>query len=434
MDNDRHIAYLILKEVETGGAWSNLAAAKYIQKEKADSPAFVRELIYGVLRNRTLLDHNIGRFIKKSPGTAEMIWLRMGFYQLAMMDGVKDHAAVSETVELAGRFKKGSEGFINAVLRSFQRSGKTLEYPAETEDDYLSVRYSADRSITDLWKERYGKETAEELLRVSCTAAPLAVRTNAMKISPGQLKERLEALGFDIRNGSGLAGGCLYVRGTGLLDTQLYKEGYFSVQGESSQYAARLLCPKPGSRVIDLCAAPGGKSCAMAEMMDGKGEILAFDIYGHRTQLIEKEAARLGIGIISSAVKDASVFDPGLESSADFVLADVPCSGLGTLRENPEIKLKAVAGYDVQGRILENALRYVKPGGYVLYSTCTIDPSENEEVVKKCDLIDSSALRVSPQGGNKECRVIASRQLFTKENGYDGFYVCLIQKIRNTGV
>ncbi len=431
MDKDRRTAFLILKEIEEKGTWSNLAADHLIRKEGADSPAFVRELVYGTLRNKTLLDFNIDRFLSKpKTGLSERIWLRMGFYQLALMDGVKDHAAINETVELARNFKKGSEGFINAVLRSFQRSNRLLIYPSEESESYLRVRYSVHKDIAKLWVDNFGLETAERLLDASNTPAPLAIRVNSLKSERDELKAKLEELGFETSQENTLSKNCLFIKGSGLLDTDLYKEGYFSVQGDSSQFAADLLSPKPGSNVIDLCAAPGGKSCAMAEIMGDEGSILAFDLYEHRVKLIETESQRLGLSIVKPMQGDATFYDERLDSTADFVLADVPCSGLGTLRENPEIKFRTPDRINVQGKILENALRYVKADGFVLYSTCTIDPKENEELIKSCAMLDSSILHGSAFDASKKYRVIASRQLFTKKGGHDGFYVCLIKRHR----
>ena len=430
MDKDRRIAFLILKSVEEKGEWANLAAERLIAKEGASSPAFVRELAYGVLRNRTLLDYNINGFLKKAGlGLSERIWLRMGFYQLALMDGVEDYAAVNETVELAGKFKKGSEKFINAVLRNFQRSGGKLIYPPAESEEYLSVRYSVHRDIAELWTRVYDKDIAERLLSASNTPAPLSIRVNTLKTRREDIAEKLEALGFETKN-SGISGCGLLVKGSGLLATRLYKEGYFSVQGESSQYAVSILDPKPGSTVIDLCAAPGGKTMAMAERMQGRGRILAFDLYEHRVKLIEKEAERLGIDIVETKTFDASEYAEELDSTADFVLADVPCSGLGTLRDNPEIKFRLPDVIDVQGKILENALKYVKPGGYVLYSTCTINPAENDEIIKNCSMADSNILK-GVCDLERKYKAIASRQILTETNGPDGFYICLLQRSEN---
>lgn len=409
MDRDRRLAFLILKEIEENDAWSNLVINKYISENGADSPAFIRELTYGIIRNKLLLDYNINGFLKKpNIGLSERIWLRMGFYQLAFMGGVADYAAINETVNIARSFKKGCEGFINAVLRNFQRSKCELKYPDKSDPSYYSIKYSADKSIVDLWLKYYGREKTEKMLSASNTPAPLTIRVNSLRTDRDSLAEQLSELGFKTSL-SDMTPTCITVSGSRLLDTELFKNGYFSVQGEASQYAVCVLDPIPGSAVIDLCAAPGGKTCAMAEIMKNTGSIKAFDLYEHRVRLIDKESKRLGLDIIKASELDASLFDPSLENSADYVLADVPCSGLGTLRQNPEIKYRRLNSIESQRRILENALRYVKPGGVVLYSTCTVNPLENQEITK---------------GYNIEKEL----QFYTEEKGIDGFYICKIRR------
>ena len=421
-DRDRRTAFLTLKDIEENGAWANLALSAHIKKDGAKNPAFVRELVYGCIRNQILLDRNIQRFLKK-PGlsVSDRVLLRMGFYQLALMDGTADHAAVNETVALAAAFMKGRQGFINAVLRSFQRDGKRLL------SDSLSVRYSCAQWIVDLWTKHYGAEKAEAFLKASCSPAPFTIRANTLKTGRKELAEKLKKLGFEAEE-TGLSGLCLAVEGTGILDSQLYKDGLFSVQGEASAAAAEMLDPKPGDVFLDLCAAPGGKTCCAAELMKDSGTVKAFDIYPHRAELIKKEAARLGLSSVTAQTADSRVFMPGLESIADCVLADVPCSGLGTLRRNPEIKLKQQSPEDaskaleelaeIQYNILLNALRYVKPGGKALYSTCTVDPVENQDLVRK-------ALKALPG-----CTIEQERQIFPEEGGPDGFYTCLIRRGR----
>ncbi|MBR5731696.1 MAG: 16S rRNA (cytosine(967)-C(5))-methyltransferase RsmB [Firmicutes bacterium] len=420
MDRDRRLAFLILKEISSRGTWSNLAVKDALASEGAASPAFVRELVYGCLRNQKLLDHNIDRFLR-SPKLkpAERIILRMGFYQMAFMDGVPDHAAVSETVSLAAAFMKGRQGFVNAVLRSFQRDGKRLL------DDGPATRYSCAEWIAELWTKSCGAERAEEYMKASCRPAPFTVRANTAKISRDALAERLRALGLEAE-GCALSARCLTVRGGGALDTQEYADGLFSVQGEASAYAVELLSPQPGESVLDLCAAPGGKTCAAAEMMDGKGRIAAFDVYSHRAELIKKEAHRLGHSIISIGTMDSSVFEPSLEGLWDRVIADVPCSGLGTLSGDPEIKLREMSPGEAekyisdlaekQGRILENAARYARPGGRILYSTCTVDPFENGLMTEKF---------ISEHPGYS---IEKQQQIFPSPEGREGFYICVIRR------
>ena len=499
MDKDRRLAFLVLKDIEENGRWANLAlgaalsgkpsgkagsskdpgksSGKAGSSETAANPAFVRELVYGVLRNQKLLDYNIARFLKKPKlSVNERLLFRMGFYQLALMDGVADHAAINETVAIAAAFMKGRQGFINAVLRSFQRDGKRLL------DDGPLTRWSCAKWIADLWTQQYGADKAEELMKASCTPAPLTIRANLARISRADLKAALQS-GFEVKetalsgrcfevSETALSDRCLEVKGSGLLDTQLYKQGYFSVQGEASccavdqlladlatrQFGApaaqQLNTPAaqhPGPLIVDLCAAPGGKSCAAAELLATKqnsapGRVLSFDLYPHRVELIEKEAKRLGLGgIITAKAADTQQPLPELFGKADYVIADVPCSGLGTLRRDPEIKLRERTPAEsakaleeltkIQYNILVNALRIVKPGGRVAYSTCTVNKAENGDLVRRAlaDIAGQAAGDASTQRNPatnaqaaKRFAIVSETQLFQTEGGPDGFYICVI--------
>ena len=419
MDRDRRAAFIILKDIQDNGAWSNLAVGKQFSEEEPASPAFVREIVYGVLRNQILLDYNIDSFLSKpNIKSSERILLRMGFYQMAKMD-VADYAAINETVALAKAFIRGKEGFINAVLRNFQRSGQELKYPDENLITSLSVRYSAHESIVRHYIDNYGADKAQEILEANTVPAKLAIRVNTLKTSTGELEDILSGKGFEVY-ASELCDNCLYVKGSALLNSKEYKHGLFSVQGEESQLAVELLSPAKDSLMLDLCAAPGGKSCAAAELMKNKGRVVAFDLYEHRTKLINKEARRLGINCIETRTADTGKFIPDFEEKADFVLADVPCSVLGTAKKNPEIKLRKLeyaSLIEVQKHILENAGRYVKKNGRILYSTCTINPFENEKQIEGF-----------MQGGNYE--KLYEKQFFPDSNGKEGFYICLLRKIK----
>lgn len=413
MDRDRRAAYSILKDVQDNDSWSNLALLRQFAKETPKHPAFVRELVYGVLRNQLLLDWNIDRFLK-NPGlkSSERILLRMGFYQLAFMD-VAEHAAVSETVDLAKLLIKGKEGFINAVLRNFQRSGKALLLPEEADNIIIySVKYSAHPAIVELWIKAYGEEKAEEILKESCKEAPLTIRVNTLKCSREDLLGQLTASGFECA-ASELCDSAVSVKGGKLLDTQLYKDGFFSVQGEASQYAVQILNPLPGENLLDVCAAPGGKSCAAAERMKNTGSVKAYDIHKHRVALIKKEAKRLGLSIIEAGLADSTKEKFG---EADCVLCDVPCSGLGTLRRNPELKFKKPKIPMQAFEILCNAQSFAKDR--LLFSTCTVNPQENELIVRK--LMD-----IYP-GWKLEFE----KQFFPVQDGPDGFYISLLRKRR----
>ena len=409
-DNSRRIAFDILKSVESEGAYSNILLNRRLERAQGADPAFVRRLVHGVLKNQLLLDRQIARFLKK-PGlkTKQKILLRLGFYQLALCDDVPDYTAVDETVALAKDVLRGGEGFVNAVLRSFLRDGKTIQIPepvpgdADSLIESLSVRYSCQPWIVKLWLESYGEDRTRRLLSESLDTPPLVLRRNRLKVG--------NAYEFDIS--------------AGIASSEDYREGRFSVQDASTIEAMNVLFPRKGETVLDMCAAPGGKSCAMAEYMENEGSILACDVNEAKLRLVEKEAKRLGISIIRTRVRDARTA-PGPDETEryDAVLCDVPCSGLGVLRRKPEIKLRLQeeelqALPQIQTDILRSAAAFVKPGGRLMYSTCTVDPAENEDVV-------AAFLR---QGGFEK---IKERQIFTGDLAEgakgDGFYYCLMRK------
>lgn len=424
MDPDRRAAYLILQDIQVKGSYSNLAVNRYVQEPGVRSPAYVRELVYGVLRNQLLLDYNIERLMR-SPGsrikTGVRTLLRMGLYQLTRMDSVSDYAAVDETVKLAAQFYKGQQGFVNGVLRAFIRNGKTLAFPdSADETTHLSIQYSCHREIVALWLDVYGPLGARELLEASLAVPPLTLRTNTLKIQRPQLMEALSARGWEPHVGL-LTDTAILLEGGEVLDSDLYKEGYFSIQDEASQLAIQLLDPRPEERLLDLCAAPGGKSCAAAERMEDKGRVDSLDVHPEKISRILQEAKRLGISSIHGSAGDARVYDPSLGSIADCVLVDAPCSGLGVLRRKPELKLqpfgkKAEALVRIQLSLLETAARYVKPGGRLMYCTCTINPKENQGVT-------DTFLQSHPEYSKTE-----QRQLLPSVDGTDGFYICLMRK------
>ena len=396
MDLNRKTAYEVLLDMETNQSYSNLALNNFIEKNKPENPAFVRELVYGVLENRILLDYYLAQLVAsglKKVKKQDLTILRMGVYQILAMDSVPDYAAINESVVLARKFCRGRDKFINGVLRNFQRRQAELEalLPDRSSDPakYLSVRYSAASWLVDLWLAAYGLDKTEGLLAASNGRPLLCLRTNLLKGTREELMQRLVEAGYQVEAGT-LSGRSILVtgKGTGILEHDLFREGWFSVQDEASTLTADTVNPKPGNLVVDVCAAPGGKTMAMAELMGTEGEIYAFDIYEHKLKLIQEQAARLGTGIVKTRCQDGRIALKELEGQADCVLADVPCSGLGVIRRKPEIKTKDHAEMDFaelvqrQKEILESASTYVKPGGTLVYSTCTVNPEENEEQVR----------------------------------------------------
>ena len=396
MDLNRKTAYEVLLDMETNQSYSNLALNNFIEKNKPENPAFVRELVYGVLENRILLDYYLAALVAsglKKVKKQDLTILRMGVYQILAMDSVPDYAAINESVVLARKFCRGRDKFINGVLRNFQRRQAELEalLPDRSSDPakYLSVRYSAASWLVDLWLAAYGLDKTEGLLAASNGRPLLCLRTNLLKGTREELMQRLGEAGYQVEAGT-LSDRSILVtgKGTGILEHDLFREGWFSVQDEASTLTADTVNPKPGNLAVDVCAAPGGKTMAMAELMGTEGEIYAFDIYEHKLKLIQDQAARLGTGIVKTRCQDGRIALKELEGQADCVLADVPCSGLGVIRRKPEIKTKDHAEMDFaelvqrQKEILESASTYVKPGGTLVYSTCTVNPAENEEQVR----------------------------------------------------
>ena len=433
-DKNRKCAYQVLWAIEKNGAYSNLALSAAIEKDQPDSPKLVRELVYGVLEQQILLDYTIRKYLKQpisKLGLAEKLVLRLGIWQMDFAGGIPEYAAVKESVDLARKVCRGREGFINGVLRNHGRDGAPteekptrVELPDRSKDgaEYLSVRYSCHRWIVEQWIRDYGEAQAEDMLASSLETPDLVLRTNLMRTSREELKAALEAMGAAVQEGN-LSPAALHVKGSDLLGTVLFKKGHFSVQDESSMLAVETLDPQPGETVIDICAAPGGKTLYMGERMNNTGSLTACDVHGGKLSLIKREGKRLGVTIPQLKVRDgANPEAPDfLPESADKVLVDAPCSGLGVLRRKPEIKLhephEDLAALPVkQAAILANAAPIVKPGGRLVYSTCTVSKAENQQVT-------AAFLESNPQW-EKESEL----QLLPGKNGTDGFYICSLRR------
>lgn len=425
MDCNRRTTYSVLFEIEKNQAYSNLELNRQIGLQNPDNPAFVRELVYGVLENRIYLDYLLAHLIPKGlSGIKKQVLtlLRMGLYQLIFMESVPPYAAIGETVKLAKKLAPGRDGFINGVLRGYQKKGADIKLPDSKEDliSYLSVRYSYAQWIVELLLSQYGMQKAEQILKAGNDRPKLSIRVNMTRTDRQSLAEQLTEEGFVIEEAA-LSERVLFASGSGLLETKAYEQGLFSVQDEASVLAAEAVNPLPGQTVLDICAAPGGKSLAMAEMMGNKGVVKAFDIYGHKLTLIEQQAQRLGLSNIITEESDGCVLREDLRDSADCVLVDGPCSGLGVIRRKPEIKYKELAdeGRELSEKqlwILLTASCYVKEGGILVYSTCTVNRIENTEVVERF-LKERSGFTL-----------LFERQYLPDTDETDGFYICKMRK------
>lgn len=425
MDANRKTAYLTLMDVEAKKAYSNIALNHQIVRGRPQSQGFVRELVYGVLENKMLLDHYIDQLVPSGANSlksSDRTVLRMGIYQLGYMDSVPEYAAVNESVVLAKRYCRGRDGFINGVLRNYLNRRLSMRLPDRTEDEvkYLSIRYSYAPWIIELWLEQYKVEFVEEMLKGGNETPPNTIRLNWLKVMKEDLVKKLEEKGYEVEPGT-ICANALHVKGSQLLSTELYKHGLFSVQDESSMLVAEKLNPQHGDTIMDVCAAPGGKTMAIAERMNNTGKIFASDIYRRKLDLIDKEADRLGITNVETWSWDATRVDSTMVEKADRVLVDVPCSGLGVTRRKPEIKYKEKTEEmellpKKQLAILSASAQYVKPGGTLLYSTCTINPYENQRVIG--DFLKKNSLF------KKEEMI----QLLPHVNGTDGFFICVMKK------
>lgn len=428
MDINRKTAYCALIKIEKEDAYSNIALNLCINELKPDSPAFVRELVYGVLKNKVYLDHILDQIVTrgvKSVKKETKTILHMGLYQLIFMNSVPQYAAVNETVKLAMKYVVGREAFVNGVLRGYIRKKDQLVFPDENKNpvEYLSVKYSYAKWIVKQWIDQYGIEKAEELLKAGNETPALSLRTNISLITRDELKSRLAEQDIEVTDGR-LSTRCIFAKGSDVLSTSEFKEGLFSVQDEASMVAMEMLEPEEGETIIDICAAPGGKTLATAELMNNTGKVISCDVYEHKLKLIEKEAERLKLNNIEVIENDGTVLREEWIETADRVIVDGPCSGLGVTRRKPEIKYRELAdcGRELarkQLEILEISSKYVKKDGILLYSTCTVNKTENIDVV-------SRFLK-----HHDEFELVRSRQLLQGTDETDGFFICKMRKRNN---
>lgn len=427
IDIARKTAYEILLGIETDGAYANAEILARENRESDIDGDFLRRLVYGVLEKKIYLDYILDKLITKGIKSVDkktLTILRVGIYQLIFMDSVPAYAAIDSSVELAKVNARGRDGFVNAVLRNYTRE-ESIEFPRKEDSisRYLSVKYSVDESIIHKWIEEFGETECESLLAAinkNSEEYSMDLRVNVSKKTREAIKNEFLDLGIDSVYAP-LSERSLKISGKGgnrITETEAYKRGLFSIQSQESTWIADLVDPKPGEKILDACAAPGGKTMAIAEAMLNRGKIVAWDIYDHRVDMIREQAERLGITIVSSTVHNAGEYIPEYEEAFDSVLVDVPCSGYGVMSEKPEIRYRKTDSIidlpDVQRNILQTCSRYVKYEGKIIYSTCTINIDENKKIVQ--DFLDR----------NHWFKLEFERQLLPQE-GYKGFYVAVIR-------
>ncbi|MBP3285130.1 MAG: 16S rRNA (cytosine(967)-C(5))-methyltransferase RsmB [Clostridia bacterium] len=391
--NSRETALQILMEFEEGHLYSNLLLNKELKKGNFSEvdKTFITQLVYGVISNRIFLDFVIRKFSKirlKKIAPPILTTLRMGIYQIYFLSRVPVSAACDESVKLARKYgHNASANFVNAILRNVAKTEKRRildEIPSL--DERLSVEYSYPLWLITLWLKQFGKEETVQLLKKNEEVPYQCLRVNTLKLSREELKERLTADGVEVQEG--VVSDILYTNTSkNLLNSSYFEDGLLTFQDEAPALVAHLLEAEDGEEILDICAAPGGKTTHIAELTKDQAKITAMDLYEHRCKLIEELAERLGIHSITTLAQDASIYCPEYEEKFDRIVADVPCSGLGVIRKKPDIKLRVEEGdiekiNEIQKAILRNAARYLKKGGRLLYSTCTNTACENEDTVR----------------------------------------------------
>lgn len=388
MGTARGVALEALTACEKQGAWSDGYLKKAIGGAGLDGrdAALATRLCFGVLQNRMLLDFYLERLCAtplKKLEVPVLAALRLGAYQLLFLDRVPDHAAVSESVDLARKRAKNprAAGLVNGVLRSLLRQRAELPAPPD-----LATRYSHPQWLVDAFLARLGREEGEALLAADNGEPPTCAQVNPLKTTSEALMSALAKRGVEAELHQWLPG-CLLLRHTGSLEgLPEFQDGLFYIQDAAARLAVLAAEPRPGWRVLDACAAPGGKSFAAALAMGDRGEVRSCDIHPHKEGLIQAGAKRLGLSCIRTEVLDSKACKEDFLDVFDLVIADVPCSGLGIIRKKPDIRYKDPRPLEnlprVQGAILDNVARYVRPGGALLYATCTLLERENEGVVR----------------------------------------------------
>lgn len=389
MSSPRNTAFEVLLKIEQNSAYSNIALNNAIKENKHNGldSSFVSALVYGVLEQKLKLDYIIRQYSKIPLRKIELktkIILRMGVFQLLFMDKIPESAAVNESVKLAKKHKlQKSAGFINGILRSITRAQVKYTLPDSSDTvRFLSVNYSVPEQLIRLWVSAYGKENAEKIAASLGGRPKLCARVNTLKTDTQGLIDSLSQQGAAAVP-SDIIDNAVIIENSGSVERlQAYKNGLFHIQDISSQLCVSLLNPKPGDIMLDICSAPGGKSLTAAQLMNDRGKIFAFDLYEHKLKLIRSNAKRLGIGSIVTQIRDGAENFIALPT-ADKILCDVPCSGLGILSRKPEIRYKDDIISDdlpkLQYKILCNSARYLASGGVLVYSTCTLNPKENGE-------------------------------------------------------
>lgn len=442
--NARRLALDVLTDVREKGAYASLALGERLRAAhlSPEDRRLATGLVYGTLENQLQIDYALDRLMDhptREPVQRDI--LRMGAYQILFLDRVPDSAAVDEAVKLTRAMgMEAACGFINAVLRNLSRGKDEIAWPDREADPmtYLSVMGSMPRWLVDKLVAAYGPEEAGRVILYREEEHPVCVRPNLARLSDAGFEALLHEKGW--RAERGLAPHAWLIYGAGDLASDAdYRAGRFSIQGQSSMLAAEALEVRPGMKVLDACAAPGGKSAYLCEQMQLTGRVYAWELHEKRAQLLEGVRRRLGLDNLRISVRDALDFRPDLEGALDGVLLDAPCAGLGVLSQKPDIKLRLKeedipAIVDTQGRLIDTVCRYVRPGGALVYSTCSLLPEENADRVRAfLQAHPNFTLEPLPTSFPEELRARQTPcglQLLGCRDGVEGFFIARMRRVR----
>lgn len=438
----REAALLTLNTCQRQGGWSDGALKKQLAAGGLEGreAALATQLCFGVVQNQLLLDFYLSKFSNiplRRMESKVVQALRLGLYQMLFLSRIPQSAAVNSSVELTRTHCKNprAPGMVNAILRSLQRNLNQLPtIPQNDPAEYLSILYSHPVWLVEELLPLLGSEGTAEYLQANNSQPPITAMVNTTRATTQQVAQLLAEPGVEVTSHPWLKG-CLILNKTGNLERlDAYQQGLFYVQDPASRLMALASGAAPGMRVLDVCAAPGGKSFAAAIQMENQGEVISSDLHPHKKKLIQAGADRLGLSIIKPMTADGKVRREEWVSAFDLVLVDAPCSGLGVIRKKPDIRYKDPEPLadlpKVQEAILENAAGYVKPGGVLMYSTCTILPRENGEIVaaflkKHPEFVREAFTLPGPAGEVSEGEIT----LWPQVHQTDGFFICKLRKV-----
>jgi 16S rRNA (cytosine967-C5)-methyltransferase len=448
----REVAMNVLHNVETKGAYSGLELNQALQSADLSRPdaALATELVYGTIQRLNTIDYDLTSRVKGWPRKVEP-WvrslLRMSYYQLRWLSRVPPHAVVYEALQIAKkRGHAGIAGLVNGVLRGVLRDGIEIPLPESlSAAERLALVHSHPLWLVERWISEFGEQRTEEICAANNEHPHASARINPLRASREEVFRGMTDAGFDVEPSPLAQDGLIASKAGNLVHTDWYKQGYITVQDESSMLVAAVVDPKSGMQVLDCCAAPGGKSTHMAERMRNEGKVIANDVHPHKEQLIKQQAERLGLTCVETMTEDALKLPERLSpDSCDVVLLDAPCSGLGVIRRKPEIKWNKteedIESLSVlQRQLLRNAQSLVKPGGMLVYSTCTIATEENEATIHQF-LEEFPEFSLDPEwpeevlaplrkAGHLPDAFSGMLQLLPQMFGTDGFFIARLRKL-----